>query len=87
VPYIYWADTRLVGMYAGDPARDYALPRDALETLDPAGEPLLVIFHRDDEQTMRLLEERFPAGRLDRYTSRIPDHDFLFYFVPGVPGG
>ena len=87
VPYVYWADTRLVGMYAGDPARDYALPREALETLDPAGEPLLVIFHRDDEQTMRLLEERFPAGRLDRYTSRIPDHDFLYYFVPGAPGG
>jgi hypothetical protein len=85
VPYVYWADTRLVGMYAGDPTRDYALTREALATLDPKGQPVLVVFHRDDEETQRLLEQRFPTGRLDRYTSRIPDHDFLYYFVPGTP--
>ena len=85
VPHIYWADTRLVGMYAGDPARDYAITLEALATLDPAGQPLLVVFHRDDKETQHLLESRFPSGRLDRYTSRIPDHDFLFYFVPGAP--
>jgi hypothetical protein len=85
VPYIYWADTRLVGMYAGDPTRDYAITAEALRTLDPANKPLLVIFHRDDVATQQLLESRFPTGRLDRYTSRIPDHDFLFYFVPGAP--
>ncbi len=85
VPYVYWADTRLVGMYAGDPTRDYALTREALATFDPKGQPLLIVFHRDDAETERLLQDRFPGGRLDRYTSRIPDHDFLFYFVPGTP--
>jgi len=85
VPHVYWADTRLVGMYAGDPARDYAITLDALATLDPANRPLLVVFHRDDEETLHLLESRFPSGRVDRYTSRIPDRDFMFYFVPGAP--
>jgi hypothetical protein len=85
VPHVYWADTRLVGMYAGDPARDYAITLDALATLDLTGRPLLVVFHRDDEETLHLLESRFPSGRVDRYTSRIPDHDFLFFFVPGAP--
>ena len=84
VPHIFWADTRLVGMYAGDPARDYAITLEALAGLDPADQPLLVVFHRDDQETLQLLESRFPSGRVDRYTSRIPDHDFLFYFVPGA---
>lgn len=85
VPYPYWVDTRLVGMYAGDPARDYAMRREALAVYDPGGAPLLVVVHRDDSETLALLEQRFPQGSLQRYTSRIADHDFLFYFVPGSP--
>ena len=34
VPYPYWVDTRLVGMYAGDPERDYAVLPDVLPTLN-----------------------------------------------------
>ncbi len=85
VPYTFWADTRLVGIYAGDPTRDYAITVEALSALEPANQPLLVVFHRDDTGTQELLESRFPTGRLHRYTSRIPDHDFLYYFVPGAP--
>ncbi len=85
VPYPYWVDTRLVGMYAGDPTRDYALPRDSLETLTPAGEPLLVIFNKDDHDTLNVLAARFPSGRLQRFTSQVAGHDFFLYFIPGSP--
>jgi hypothetical protein len=85
VPYPYWVDTRLVGMYAGNPTQDYALPPSSLQALDSAGNPLLVIFNKDDQDTGRILQSKFPSGRVQRFLSKIPGHDFFFYFVPGSP--
>ncbi|MGA2111236.1 MAG: glycosyltransferase family 39 protein [Anaerolineales bacterium] len=85
IPYPYWVDTRLVGMYGGDPSRDFALPPASLQTLNPEGQPLLIVFNRNDRDTLKVVSSRFPSGRLQRFASKVPDHDFFYYFVPGSP--
>jgi hypothetical protein len=87
VPFPYWVDTRLVGMYAGDPARDYALPRESLEDLQVGAEPLLIIFHKDDNDTAALLRQLFPLGHEGRYASITGFHHFRYYLVPARTAG
>jgi len=91
VPYTFWVDTRLVGMYAGDPARDYAVSPDTFSTLNTNNGPLLIIFHPEDQATASLLYQTFPQGSQGEFVSEIPGHNFEYYFVPGLsvggPGG
>jgi hypothetical protein len=81
VPYPYWVDTRLVGMNAGDPTRDYAIPADRIaDTLnDPRAKMFLV--NREDSASVSLLRQLFPGGNLSTYRSRV-GKDFLVYMVP-----
>lgn len=85
IPFPFWVDTRLVGMYGGDPSRDFALPPDSLKTLTSSGKPLLLVFNLNDKDTLKVLSARFPSGRLQRFASKVQGHDFFFYFVPGTP--
>lgn len=83
-PYPYWVDTRAVGMYAGDFWRDFAIQKEQLG--DPLADPRpkLFVLHLHDQETIAELRRLYPAGVLSRYTSAVPDHDFLLYFVPSV---
>jgi hypothetical protein len=89
VPYPYWVDTRLVGMNAGDPNRDYAIPPDQIPATlnDPRQKMFLV--NSEDVTDLDLLRQLFPDGNLSTYSSRL-GKDFLVYMVPPastIPGG
>ena len=84
IPYPYWADTRLVGINAGYPTKDYAIPREQLaETLATPG-PKLFIFNLEDQETLIRLHSLYPQGWLQEYKSKVPTKDFLIYFVPST---
>jgi hypothetical protein len=84
IPYPYWADTRLVGINAGYPTKDYAIPREKLaETLATPG-PKLFIFNLEDQETLIRLHSLYPQGWLQEYKSKVPTKDFLIYFVPST---
>lgn len=81
VPFPHWVDTRLPGVWAGIPNRDFALWQDQLsESLDDPA-PKLFMFWNQDEETERILRELYPNGVLNRYTSAFAGKDFYVFFV------
>jgi 4-amino-4-deoxy-L-arabinose transferase-like glycosyltransferase len=89
VPFPYWVDTRLPGIYAGIPNRDFAVKRENLDqTLSVQG-PKLFIVKADlnnpdynDQASLDLLKQLYPQGSVGLFTSDVPSHDFWIYFVP-----
>lgn len=82
VPYPYWVDTRLVGMNAGYPTKDYALPPDQLQTTLALPGPKLFLVDMEDQDTVVKLNDMYPNGFLKEYHSKYPNKDFLEFFVP-----
>jgi hypothetical protein len=82
VAYPHWADTRLVGMHAGNPTRDYAIAPDRLEQTLPVPGPKLFIVNQQDEPAVEALQSLYPDGWLDRYQSKYEFKDFLIFVVP-----
>lgn len=82
VPYPYWVDTRLVGIDAGVPIKDYALWPDQLDQSLPVAPPKLFLVKPDDLEGQQVLVSLYPNGWFTRYNSFIEDKDFLIYFVP-----
>lgn len=82
VPYPHWVDTRLVGINAGVPLRDYALWPDQLSLTLNEPRAKLFIVHPEDDPTVELLWDLYPQGILNRYDARIDGKDFLVFFVP-----
>jgi len=81
VPFPYWVDTRLPGVWAGIPNRDFALwPDHFVDTLTVQA-PKMFIFWHDDTETEKALKELYPNGRLNRYTSATPGKDFMIFMV------
>jgi len=82
VAYPHWVDTRLVGINAGYPTKDYAIWPDKLaETVgDPRAKLFLV--KPDDAQGMQSLRSLYPQGVLQEYNSAVEFHNFSMYFVP-----
>ena len=78
----YWVDTRLVGVNAGVPVKDYAIWPDQLA--DTATEPRAKLFLVKPEDTAGLeaLRKLYPLGVSTTYVSQVENHDFLLYFVP-----
>jgi hypothetical protein len=82
IPYPHWVDTRLVGMQAGVPLRDYALWADRLETtLDVPGVKMF-LFKPEDVEALDRLRQVYPDGNLSMYQSEIDGKDFYIYIVP-----
>lgn len=81
VPFPHWVDTRLPGVWAGIPNRDFALWPDTFsETLNlPA--PKMFIFWNADLETENALKELYPNGVLNRYTSATLGKDFMIFMV------
>jgi hypothetical protein len=77
VPFPYWVDTRLPGVWAGIPNRDFALwPQNFAETINVPG-PKMIMFRFDDLETESALKQLYPNGVLSRYTSKYPGKDFM----------
>jgi len=84
VPYEHWVDTRLPGVWAGIPNRDFALwPENLVESLKEDG-PKLFMVRLGDEVALTELARLYPNGTVSRYTSAstLEGHDFMIFSVP-----
>ena len=84
VAYPYWVDTRLPGVWAGIPNRDFAIwPQDFNSTLDVAGTKLFMIKPEDTKDIDALLQ-LYPHGVLSTFHSatNVEGKNFLILFVP-----
>ena len=80
----HWVDTRLVGIQAGQPTRDYAVFPENLEALASSEtRPLLFIVRGDDIEDLTRLQQIFPQGVLKTYNSRYEFKDFFLFYTPG----
>jgi hypothetical protein len=91
VPFPHWVDTRLVGIWAGIPNRDFAMWTEQLpETLQYAGPKLFLARANtespdlNDQRAIDTLRELYPQGSLSLHRSPVPGHDFWIYFVPAL---
>jgi hypothetical protein len=82
IPYPHWVDTRLVGVNAGQPRKDYALPRDMIEQVTEIPGQKLFIFRYDDKETFDVLTNFYPIGILSYFESDLPGKDFYMLLVP-----
>lgn len=82
IPYPYWVDTRLVGINAGRPDKDYAIQPDELDALTDEPRAQLFILKPEDFENVDRLRQLFPTGTLARWVSSIDGRDFLIFSVP-----
>lgn len=82
VPFPHWMDTRLVGIHAGTPTKDYALWPADFSTLYPTPEPRLFLLNPADEEGLSLLRQMFPEGVVRLYPSPLEGKDIVAYYVP-----
>ncbi|NPA25976.1 MAG: hypothetical protein GXO36_00025, partial [Chloroflexi bacterium] len=85
VPYPYWVDTRLVGIWAGYPGVDYALFPDQLEHTLATPAPKLFLLKPEDQASLEQLWALYPNARVWRYRASVEGKDFLLFFVPTDP--
>ena len=83
IPYPYWVDTRLVGINAGNPKKDYALSRNSIKSIGFINDPLLFIYKDDDTETAVTLQEIYPLGQAIHHEGSVPGKGFFSYYVPG----
>jgi hypothetical protein len=81
LPYAYWVDTRLVGMNAGDPARDYAIPPEQVAATLSDPRPKMFLIYPEDTPDLDLLRQLFPQGFLSMFKSKV-GKDFYIFMVP-----
>ena len=89
VPFPYWVDTRLPGVWAGIPNRDFAMFPDQLATTVQLSGPKLFIVKansqdptQNDQKSLDILKQLYPRGSLSLHHSPVAGHDFWIYFVP-----
>jgi len=81
VPFPHWVDTRLPGVWAGIPNRDFALwPENFAGTLT-VSVPKMIIYRLDDLETENALKQLYPNGVFTRYTSSYPGKDFIVLMI------
>lgn len=77
VPYPYWVDTRLVGINAGLPRKDYALwSEDIASTIQEPGTYLFIV-KPEDTEAIALIQSLFPNYSMFEYLSDTPGKDFI----------
>ncbi len=81
VPYPHWVDTRLPGVWAGIPNRDFALWREDLPNTLLVPAPKLIIYRLDDAATENALKQLYPNGDYARFASKYPGKDFMILTI------
>lgn len=85
IPYPFWVDTRLIGIYAeAIPWENAIMDNSQIAQLHiQDGKPKLYILHLQDQPSLELLQHSYPDGWVEVYHSRYgTTKDFLLYFVP-----
>ncbi len=87
VPYPHWVDTRLVGINAGYPDKDYALwPEDFEQTLAEQRSKLFIL-KPENQPALEKLRQLYPEGVLTLHQAALPGKDFLIFLVPSKQEG
>jgi len=82
VPYPHWVDTRLVGINAGFPRKDYALwPENFAGTARSEGKKLFIL-KPEDEESLHALELLYPEAKSEIFYSEVPGKNFIKFTVP-----
>lgn len=82
VPYPYWVDTRLVGINAGFPFKDYALwPENFSETLHEKRAQLFIL-KPEDQESLEKLNTMYPDGVSWLHQAQREGKDIILFFVP-----
>ncbi len=85
VAFPHWVDTRLVGINAGQPTRDYAISTEELANTTSESRPQLFLLHPDDVESLQKLKELYPFARVTEYPNKIEGKNFIILSVPSVP--
>jgi hypothetical protein len=82
IPFPYWVDTRLVGINAGFPNKDFAINRDQLSETLTSPLAKLFIYKADDQESFNALRTLYPEGWTILQKSTYEGKDFYEYVVP-----
>jgi hypothetical protein len=82
IPYPHWVDTRLVGINAGDPNKDYALWPDQIADTVSERRAKLFLYKPEDTETGLLLAQIYPQGISWMYQSKVETKEFMVFYVP-----
>ena len=84
VAYPYWVDTRLPGIWAGIPNRDFAIWGKDIRTTLEVRSPKLFMIKPEDTQDLDALRKLYPTGVLSTFHSATNSEgkNFLILFVP-----
>jgi hypothetical protein len=84
VAYPYWVDTRLPGIWAGIPNRDFAIWGKDIRTTLEVRSPKLFMIKPEDTQDLDALRKLYPPGVLSTFHSATNSEgkNFLILFVP-----
>ena len=87
IPYPHWVDTRLVGINAGDPGKDYAFDKSLVPSLPDDGLPRLFIYREGDDEAANAVRTRYPNGVEQLYTGPYDGKNFYSYIAFSSAGG
>jgi hypothetical protein len=82
VAYPHWVDTRLVGIHAGFPIKDFAIEPQDLNTTIPIASPKLFLLKLEDQEALDLLTILYPEGNASIFTADVPSQSFHVFYVP-----
>jgi hypothetical protein len=83
VPYPHWVDTRLVGINAGYPSKDYALWRDDIPNTQEDPRAKLFVVKPEDFETQDMLDQIYPQGVWNlKEETRYTGKNYLLFMVP-----
>lgn len=82
VPYPHWVDTRLVGINAGYPTKDYALSQEYIADTLSENRAKLFLFKPEDVDTMDTLLQLYPAGNLILKQEKFEGKNYYQFYVP-----
>ena len=81
IPYPYWVDTRLVGINAGYPDKDYAIQQNQLPATREIQGPKLFIYKPEDVVTAEELKNIYPSGYSQLIPGDYEGKDFVVFMV------
>jgi hypothetical protein len=86
IPYPYWVDDRIMNIAAGFPidAQHY-LFQEQIADFTFSGRPTLFLLLAEDAESLEILKLKFPDGYYATIVSAFPNHDFIYFVVPGTP--
>ncbi|MEK6222985.1 MAG: hypothetical protein N2D54_12130, partial [Chloroflexota bacterium] len=82
VAFPHWIDSRLVGINAGFPSKNFAIWAEDLRSTLPVPAPKMFLVKPEDEIGRNTLSDLYPSGSISLYESESGLKDFNIFFVP-----